>query len=39
VMIRRTFRRIITPLRMSFIVGLLRYRHTRLKILAEGPIK
>jgi hypothetical protein len=32
-MIRRKFRRIITPLRASFIVNLLRHRHERLKML------
>jgi hypothetical protein len=35
-MIRRTFGRIITPLRMSFILGLLRHRGARLKFLLQG---
>jgi hypothetical protein len=37
-MLRRTFTRIITPLRMSFILGLLRYRDARLKMLARGTL-
>jgi hypothetical protein len=36
-LIRRQFRRIITPIRMSFILGLLRHRHERLRMLVEGP--
>ena len=35
-MIARRFRKIITPLRVSFIVALLRYRHERLKILVRN---
>lgn len=30
--IQRGFRRLITPLRMSFILGLLRHRHAKLKL-------
>jgi hypothetical protein len=36
-MIRRKFRRIVTPLRVSFIVSLLRHRHERLKMLISSP--
>jgi hypothetical protein len=34
--VRRGFRRIISPIRVSFIVGLLQHRFERLKLLTEG---
>jgi hypothetical protein len=36
VMIQRRFRRVITPLRISFILGLLRYRYDRLRLLVDA---
>ena len=35
-MISKRFRRVISPLRISFLLGLLRYRYSRLKLLADG---
>jgi hypothetical protein len=36
-LVRRKFRRIISPTRVSFILGLLRHRHNLLKNLLERP--
>ena len=33
--IQRKFRKLITPLRMSFLLGLLRYRHARLDLIVK----
>jgi hypothetical protein len=38
-MIRRRFRRLVTPLRISFILGLLRYRYSRLKVLVDSTTR
>jgi hypothetical protein len=36
--VRRGFRTIVSPIRVSFIVGLLQHRYKHLKILVEGSV-